>query len=61
MGSQSPGGESNQPVLGLFRNLTGKRPFSSVKRIFHTDRQDYGVDRKMSGVMTSTEEEHITV
>ena len=55
MGSQLPVSESERLLL----NFTEKGPFSSVKRIFYTNPQDCGVDRKMSGVMTSTNEQHI--
>ena len=59
MGSQPVDGENKQPVFGLLRNFTGNDPSSSVERISLPGRQDCGVDRKLSGVTTSTEEQHI--
>ena len=57
MRSKSPDGESEQLVFVYLRNLKGQ--LSSVKRIFHDVRHDYGGNRKISGVMTSTEMQNI--
>ena len=57
MGSQPPGGEIELPVFSLLHNFTGKGQSSSMKRIFHTGRDDCGVDR--AGLMTLTDEQHI--
>ena len=51
-GSQPQGGKSEQPVLGNSATLPEKAHLH-VKLIFHTGQQDCGVDRKISGVLTS--------
>ena len=61
MGSQPSCVGSEQSVFGLLGNFTRKDTSSSVKGIFHTGRQNCGVGRKISGVMTSNNEQHIPV